>query len=664
LWLVGTGGIVTLTRNIQGQQQKITESESKFRTLSEFAYDWEYWIKDNMEIVFMSPSCERLTGYTQEEFLNNSHLLCDIVHPDDRAVCDMHMRDFTASQHDEIEFRIITKNGETRWLSHICGPINVEKKFLGRRVSNRDITDRKTAEIKLESAIKDWQNTFNTIEDSIVILSPDNRILKANLATSRLLSIPLEDIVGKRCYEIFHKMDTNYKGCPHLKTLTLGKSEHLVFESEQVNKIFEVTVTPVMGDGNEILSTIHIVKDITGRKKLEEQLVQSQKMESLGLLAGGIAHDFNNLLTAITGYSSLLEEGLQDSDEKTKRYVQHIMSASEKAQNLTSNLLTFSRKQIIKPSSVSLNEVIENISGLLKRLIGEDIDLRLRCSDAEFPVFADPHQIEQVVMNLVTNARDAMPSGGMVSIETAPVMLDSEYAEKRGVKAGRYMMLSVSDSGTGIDKNELAHIFEPFFTTKEKGKGTGLGLSMVYSIIKQHGGFIDLYSEKNIGTTFKLYIPASTFIENSQQKRDDSKPRKDVSGRETILVAEDEELVREFLKDIFETYGYKAIIAVDGEDAIAKYNEHKEHVDMIVLDVIMPRKNGKEVYNYIREINPDIKTLFISGYTQGILTSRGVCEEDLEFVSKPLEAHGLMSKIRSILDKNASEGCVSSAESP
>ncbi|MCL4536022.1 MAG: DUF3365 domain-containing protein [Nitrospirae bacterium] len=529
IWLVGMGGIVMLTRSIKRQQQKTEESESKFRTLSEFAHDWEYWVKENMEIVFMSPSCEHITGYTQEEFLNSPHLLCDMVHPEDKVVCGEHMADFRAPQHEEMEFRIIAKDGQVKWLSHVCGPIYVNGQFLGRRVSNRDITDR---------------------------------------------------------------------------------------------------------------------------KMLEEQLIQSQKMESLGLLAGGIAHDFNNLLTAITGYSSLLQEEIGNGSDKTKRYIQNVLNASEKAQNLTSSLLTFSRKQIIKPSTISLNEVIKNISGLLQRLIGEDIELRLKCSDVEFPVFGDAHQIEQVVMNLATNARDAMPSGGVLSIETTPAMLDSEYTEKYGAKHGKYMMISISDIGMGIDKKDMVHIFEPFYTTKEKGKGTGLGLSMVYGIIKQHDGFINVYSEKNIGTTFKIYIPAAHKVEDAKKGDVDYKYKteQDFRGNETILIAEDEESVREFLRDVFEAYGYQVIPAMDGEDAVSKYNENKERIDMVILDVVMPKKNGKEVYNLIKETNPGIKILFISGYTQDILTSKGIYEEGLEFIAKPLEIRVLMAKVRNILN--------------
>lgn len=528
LWFVGLGGIVVFTKNINTQQQKLAESESKFRTLSEFAQDWEYWIKENFEIVFMSPSCERITGYTQEEFLNNPHLLCDIIYSDDKTVCKQHMDDFTAPEHEEIEFRIITKDGNVKWLSHVCGPIYVNGRFLGRRVSNRDISDR---------------------------------------------------------------------------------------------------------------------------KRLEEQLIQSQKMESLGLLAGGIAHDFNNLLTAITGYSSMLQQELSDSSDKVKRYIQHVLNASDKAQKLTSSLLTFSRKQIIKPSTIRLNEVIRNISEILNRLIGEDIDLRLKLADIEYPVFGDANQIEQVIMNLATNARDAMPSGGILSIETSPVLIEPAYAAKYGTKEGMYMVVSLSDTGMGIDKKDIPHIFEPFYTTKEKGKGTGLGLSMVYGIIKQHDGFINVYSEKGIGTTFKIYFPVNYSKEDIQDMTEDNSPKLNFTGTETILIAEDEESVREFLKDVLETYGYKVFSAVDGEDAIAKYKEHKDKIDMIVLDVVMPKKNGKEVYYSVKEINPNIKTLFISGYTQDILTSRGVYEEGLEFIPKPLEVQSLMIKIKSILSR-------------
>lgn len=386
LWLAGMAGIMMFSRNFQKQQYKISESEWKFRTLSEFAQDWEYWITADMKIVFMSPSCEPITGYKPEEFINSPNLLLDIIHPDDSAKFSEHLCDFKAIYHEEMEFRIITKDRHTKWLSHVCGPIYSKEKFLGRRVSDRDITDR---------------------------------------------------------------------------------------------------------------------------KKLEEQLLQSQKMESLGLLASSVAHDFNNLLTAISGYASILLEDLNTTDERVIKDIQIILSASEKAQVLTSNLLTFSRKQSLKQSTTSLSSVIKNITELLKHLIGEDIELRIKYSEEDLPVFIDSNKMEQVIMNLATNARDAMSKKGVLSIETFPALLDNAAAFIFNSKPGEYMVLSVSDTGSGIDKEHLPNIFEPFFTTKSAGHGTGLGLSIVYGIIKQHKGFIDIYSEKRTGTTFRIYIPVS-----------------------------------------------------------------------------------------------------------------------------------------------------------
>ena len=509
--------------------EKITESEWRFRTLSEFSSDWEYWINENNEIVYMSPSCERITGYKQEDFLNSLDLLIDIVHPEEKAEYRTHMSDFNAHLHEESEFRIIAKDGSEKWLSHVCGPIFINDKFLGRRITNRDITDK---------------------------------------------------------------------------------------------------------------------------KKLEEQLVQSQKMESLGLLSGGIAHDFNNLLTVIVGYSSLLEAEFYNDDGRLKRYLQNVLKASEQAQNLTTSLLAFSRKQIIKPDKIRLSEVIKNVNELLKRLIGEDVELVIKCSESEFPIFVDPHQLEQIIMNLATNARDAMPSGGKLTIETAPLILESGSTEYGIAGPGKYMMLIVSDAGEGMNKEELVHVFEPFFTTKEKGKGTGLGLSMVYGMVKQHKGVIDLHSEKGLGTTFKIILPAFVGTDSRQYVQSTvSESQADLKGDEVILIAEDEESVREFLKDSLESYGYKVIMSVHGEDAIKKYIENKDRIDMIILDVVMPKKDGRQVYDHLKELTPEIKALFISGYTQDILTSKGIYQEGLEFIAKPLEIKALIKKIREILTR-------------
>jgi PAS domain S-box-containing protein len=527
LWLIGCAGIVIFSNVKQKQEQKITESESKFRTLSDFAQDWELWMKEGMEIVYVSPSCKTVTGYSQEEIMADPRLLCDIIHPDDKIMCNEHMGDFTAPQHDETEYRIITKEGQTKWLSHVCGPIYLDGKFLGRRISNRDITDR---------------------------------------------------------------------------------------------------------------------------KRMEEKLAQSQKMESLGLLASGIVHDFNNYLTVIKGFASLLREKFESGDEETREYIQNIVDSSDMAKNLTSGLLVFSNKQIVQPKVVFLSEVVRNISALLRRVIGEDIELRLRYAGEEYPVMADPHQVEQVLMNLITNAKDALAEGGILSIETSSSFIEGESAREQSVQPGKYMAFSVSDSGRGIDPQDMPRIFEPFFTTKEKNKGTGLGLSMVHEIVKQHNGFISVYSKKKVGTTIKVYLPAAEDERIPAMDSNIDEIEGDAGGSETILLVEDEEGVRNLIYNILTRYGYHVVLAVDGEDALVKYNEYKGQTALLILDVVLPKKNGKEVYDAIKGICPDIKALFMSGYTQDILTSKGISEEGLEFVAKPLEIKDLLFKIRSLID--------------
>lgn len=511
----------------------------------------------------------------------------------------------------------------------------------------------KESYLQLENNLKEWQNTFDSIEDSIVILSSEQTIIKANLSTARLFEMPIEEIIGKKCYEIFHKTDRHIDGCPHLKSLFTKQSEHLgPVESPELQKFFEETTTPILDSNDNIIGTIHIVKDITERKELEEKLVQSQKMESLGLLAGGVAHDFNNLLTAITGYSSMLQQALEDSPPNIKRYLQHVIDAADRARSFTAGLLAFSRKQIIKPRQIALNGIVTDISDILRSLVSEDIELRMILGQNELPIFGDAHQIEQILINLVTNARDAMNDGGTLTISTSIILADEDFAERYAVKPGQYMLLTVSDTGTGIDKKQLNRVFEPFFTTKGKGKGTGLGLAMVYGIVKQHNGVLDIESDIGVGTTFKIYFPGMEGEEVRQFKEEESDAEDvDLSGNETILIAEDEGAVRSFLKDSIEKFGYTVILSNDGEEAIEKYRQYKDNIDLILLDVVMPRKNGKEVYATIKKEDAGAKIIFMSGYTQNILTSKGVYAEELEFIPKPLEIKRLMTKIRFILNK-------------
>jgi signal transduction histidine kinase len=383
------------------------------------------------------------------------------------------------------------------------------------------------------------------------------------------------------------------------------------------------------------------------QQKLQSQLIQAQKMEAVGHLAGGVAHDFNNILTAIIGYASMLRKK-EIASEQLAFCTDQILSASSRAARLTQSLLAFSRKQVIAPKPVDLNEIVQGVTKIVKRLIGEDIDFRTILHGGEVTVMADSGQMEQVLLNLCTNARDAMPQGGSLSIETDAVDVGVEDRDRNFLPcAGLYGVICVSDTGSGMDEETRKKIFEPFFTTKELGKGTGLGLSIVYGIIKQHNGTINVYSEPGKGTTFKIYLPIIAEMMKEAPPVAEARPE---GGRETILLAEDEHDVRVLISIVLREAGYSVIEALDGEDAVRKFSEQADRIALVLSDVIMPKKNGKEAYMQIREMRPGVKVLFMSGYTADIIESKGILAEGIPFLSKPLIPNQLLRKVREVLD--------------
>lgn len=383
------------------------------------------------------------------------------------------------------------------------------------------------------------------------------------------------------------------------------------------------------------------------QKRLEEQLRQSQKMEAIGTLSGGIAHDFNNILTAIIGFGNLAMMQLKKNDTVAP-YIGYILSSAEKAASLTQSLLAFSRKQIINPVPVDLNGIIRGLEKLLLRLIGEDIEFRVHLAGEELMVMADRGQMDQVLMNLVTNARDVMPNGGVLSLSTEAVTLGKDFFGGFGhEKPGRYAVLSVSDTGSGMDEETKKKIFDPFFTTKEVGKGTGLGLSMAYGIVKQHDGYVMVDTEPAKGTCFRIYLP---LIEEKPLVKETKRKAVPTRGTETVLVAEDDGNVRRIIREVLEMFGYAVVEAADGEEAVRLFAESKRKIDILLFDIIMPRKNGKEAYDEIRVMAPGIKALFISGYTADVLSRKGVQEEGTMFIYKPVSPDELLTKIREVLD--------------
>jgi nitrogen-specific signal transduction histidine kinase len=384
--------------------------------------------------------------------------------------------------------------------------------------------------------------------------------------------------------------------------------------------------------------------DLTEQKRLEAQLRQAQKLEAIGQLAGGVAHDFNNILTAVSGYGSLLDMKLPP-DSPLKEYVSEILKAVERGSNLAKGLLAFSRKQPGNPQAVDLNDIVKLIIKLLTKLIREDIRIETRLSEEELIIMADSGHIEQIIMNLATNARDAMPEGGVLTIKTEKVYIDERFRDIHGYgKPGEYALLSVSDTGTGMDENVKARIFEPFFTTKEEGKGTGLGLAIVYGLVKQYNGYINVYSEPGKGSTFKIYIPLYT----AEGKTDLSQRKQVVFTKglgETVLLVDDDPGVRESIRHVLEFAGYRVIEAPDGVEALEIFRQKVNEIDLVITDLIMPRKNGKDFYDDIKAIKPSQKVIFISGHTADSLYRQYLPEGGV-IVFKPVLPSEFLRKIR------------------
>ncbi len=468
----------------------------------------------------------------------------------------------------------------------------------------------------------------------------DYRFVEVNPAFEKLTGMNAADTVGKTVLEIFPGTEKIWIERYGQVALT-GVPDRFSEFSKETGRAFEVSsYSPAPGRFACVFS------DVTANRHLEDQLRQSQKMESIGTLAGGVAHDFNNILTVIMGAGAMLKMKLA-GDTELMPFVRQILTSSERAAKLTHNLLAFSRKQTIRPFKVDVNDVIRNMQDFLGRVIGEDVTLKTSFCPSALPVLADRGQLEQVLMNLVANARDAMPDGGILSLETALVNSYDHSLELEGCRPGAFARITVSDSGAGMDSVTCQRIFEPFFTTKEIGCGTGLGLSMAYGIIKQHDGVIKVYSEPGEGTVFKIFLPIQG---GAAAHTADPVAHELLGGSETILLVEDDPEVRSSNSAILECVGYNVICASGGEEAIALFEQYQEGISLVILDVIMPGMNGRDVNEYLRALKPDVNVLFVSGYTADILNRKGVLSEDINFMSKPLEPHLFLEKVRELIE--------------
>jgi PAS domain S-box-containing protein len=530
----------------------------------------------------------------------------------------------------------------------------VQERTVQLRETNRQLQEELTERTRMEKALIEsehrYRAIFETTGNASMITEEDNTISEINGAFERLSGYSREEVEGKKQWPEFFSADIVEK-MKHYHALRR-------LDPQAPPNSYEASFVDRMGNAHQIYLSASIIPgstkavgsmlDITNLKRLEAQLRQSQKMEAIGQLAGGVAHDFNNILTAIIGYATILNMKLP-VDQPTRAYVDAILSSAERATNVTTGLLAFSRKQVLAVKAVNVTTVISGVEKLLTRLMGEDIELKTSYCGEPLTIFADAGQIGQVLINLATNARDAMPDGGTFSIATRMADLHQDSPERYTYqKPGRYAEITVSDTGTGMSQKTIDRIFEPFFTTKEVGKGTGLGLSIVYGIIKQHNGYIQAHSSPGAGARFVIHLPLT---KAEVQDTALTKQRRLEGGSETLLLAEDDASTRALIKEILEKYGYSVIEAADGEEAVSRFAGNKDVVDLVILDVIMPKKNGKVVYEGIREMKPGIKALFISGYTADIIHSKGVYEENLHFLAKPIMPDDLVAKVRAMLDE-------------
>jgi PAS domain S-box-containing protein len=513
----------------------------------------------------------------------------------------------------------------------------------------QDITIRKQAEENLARL----GMAVEQAGEAVVITDPEGTIQYVNPSFERLSGYVRDEVLGKNPRILNSGKQSREFYRSMWNTLKQGKvwSGKLVNKNKEGNLFQEFAViSPVRDASGRIVNYVGVKRDLTHEIEIEEQLRQSQKMEAIGKLAGGVAHDFNNLLTVITGYCELILSGLPKHGP-WQHEIEGIKNAADRAAAVTRQLLAFSRKQVFQLRVVNMNSVVANLDGMLRRLIGEDIDLQAVLHDDLWNVRIDPAQIEQVIVNIAVNARDAMPEGGKLTVETANVLLDETYVQTHlGVEPGPYVMIAITDTGCGMDESTRARIFEPFFTTKEVGKGTGLGLSTVYGIIKQSSGYIWAYSEPGRGTAFKIYLPRVLQGEPEHASAGRGPTGLAPGGAETILLAEDEGLVRELVIEILMQGGYTVLPARDGAEALRISEKHRGPIHLLITDVVMPRMNGRELARRMLSSRPEVKVIYISGYTENAIIHHGVLDPGMHFVQKPFRPSDLVRKVREVLD--------------
>jgi len=628
----------------------LLESEEHYRLLTENSLTGIY-IHQKGKFVYVNRRLASMLGYSPEEMTTRD--FSEFIHPEDRSSIMSQARTPSPSESSvpQYAFRVLCKNGETKWLEVLA----TSTTYRGAPANMGNVADV-TERIGAEKALAMEKQRFETLAQQapfgLVMIGKEGSFQYANEKFKQMFGYDSIDIPDSRDWLKQTFPDRAYRQevlntWKKMETLSAGTQQSEVFTvrtKEGAERV--VDFRPVRLDTGESLMTC---EDITDRKSLEEQLQQSQKMEAIGSLAGGVAHDFNNLLTAIIGYSNLLLQQMPQEHAHRAKIAQ-IYGAAERAAGLTKQLLAFSRKQVLDVKILDLNSVIESLGSMLRRTIGEHIEFVTVLHPYLGKVRADESQIEQIIMNLAVNARDAMPDGGTLTMETDNVLLGEGDARTHAeIQPGPYVMVAVSDVGHGISKEILPQIFEPFFTTKRKGQGTGLGLSTAYGIVKQHQGHIMVYSKPHRGTTFKVYLPLARELSErvSKQKR----THRQLAGKETILVVEDEAIVRQLTCEMLEDFGYTVMKAGDPVEAIELARQHGGPIHLLLTDVVMPQMDGRTLYRHLSPERPEMKVLYVSGYTEDAIVHHGVLDDNVNFLQKPFTVYSLTGRVRDVLNQ-------------
>jgi two-component system, cell cycle sensor histidine kinase and response regulator CckA len=626
------------------------QAEEKYRSIFENALEGIFRSTSDGKFLMANPALAKMHGFSSpEEIIAGVQNILQELIVDPEARKEYHQR----LEKDDVvrgfEFESRRKDRTKIWLSVYSRAFrDAAGNLVYYEGHVEDVTERKKVDESLRQTLA-WQAAlFEGSRDGILISDKDAKIVAANAAACKLTGYSKTELLNMKASDLQADADIPMLVALH-NDILLGKDiqgETLIRMKNGRNLDVEFGHQRVLISGVPYVHTI--ARDVSSRKLLESQLLQFQKMEAIGALAGGVAHDFNNLLSVIKGYTELLLDGFDHNDPR-RQDLEQIEKASQRAVSLTSQLLAFSRKQILQPEIMYLGAAIADMSTMLRRLIGEDIELTTFADPNLGMIHADPGPIQQIVMNLTVNARDAMPQGGKLIIEATNVDLDACSVRTRPMmEEGPYVLLAISDNGIGMDVATRSRIFEPFFTTKEKGKGTGLGLSTVYGIVKQSNGFIWVYSEPGKGTTFKIYFPkmkgepnrSAEFGKHSQQDE----------GSETVLLVEDEKSVRALAGRILRERGYNVIQAGDGIEALRVARDFNGNIDLILTDVVMPGISGRTLVTRLESMRPGIKSLFMSGYTDNAIVDHGILDSKVAFLQKPFTVQSLAHKVREVIN--------------